>query len=198
MEPIEQQILAKTKRLGRGAVICNKDFLDLSPRTAIDQALTRLAKRGNLQRIARGIYHYPAHSATLGDLSPDLSKIAEAAARKSGATLAPTEATAANALGLSTQVPAKAVFLTDRRLRPITVKNRTIHFKQVAPRVLRAHGEIGSLLLQALRFLGEDRIDDAAIEKLRERLTPQQRKSFANDAKYSLDWIAEIARKIAL
>jgi hypothetical protein len=198
METMESTILTKMRRQGRGAVSCNKDFLDLGSRAAIDQALNRLAKRGDIRRIARGIYYNPARSATLGELSPDLVKVAEAAARKSGATIAPTEAAAANALGLSTQVPAKAIFLTDRRLRPITVKNRTIQFRQVAPRILRAHGEIGSLLLQAMRYLGKDRLDDDAIQKLRERLTPQQRKSFANDAKYSLDWIAEIAQKIAL
>ena len=197
METQESRILSKIRRKGRGAVYCNKDFLGLGSRAAVDQALNRLARRGELRRIARGLYYLPKSSRRLGELSPDMEKVANAAARKTGATIAPTGAAAANALGLSTQVPAKAIFLTDRRLRPINIGKSVVEFRQVAPRVLRVQSEASTLLLQALRYLGRNAIDDDMIKTIRARLNATQRQSFAEEARYSMDWIVEVARKIA-
>ncbi len=74
--------------------------------------------------MAAGLYYFPRKNERMGiPLSPDTDEIAAALARQTGTRIAPSGATAANRLGLSTQVPAKAVYLTDGRTRRVRVGN---------------------------------------------------------------------------
>src|SRR5256885_3083021 len=103
--------------MGKGSIFTPQNFADLGTRRAVDRALARLVEAKLLQHLTRGIYYYPKTHPELGTLSPDPEKIALAIAGKSGAALQSTGAYAANLLGLSTQVPAKIVFLTDGRAK---------------------------------------------------------------------------------
>lgn len=108
----QAQILDRIRRHGRGNVFTTKDFLSIGSRETVDQTLSRLAKAGVVRRLARGLYDYPRVNKRLGiSISPDVAEIAEAMARQTGSRIAPSGATAANRLGLSTQVPAKPVYL---------------------------------------------------------------------------------------
>src|SRR5579859_6816774 len=112
MKPMVDQILSRVRRRGRGAVFTPKDFLDLGGRAAVDQALSRLAKAGGIRRLARGIYDFPRMSPRLGVLSPAPEAVAKAVAQQTDSAVQVTGAQAANALGLSMQVPAQPVYLT--------------------------------------------------------------------------------------
>ena len=113
MQAIDEKILSRFYGNGRGHVGTQNDFIDLGSRSHIDNALSRLAKNGKLKRIARGLYEYPKVDELLGELSPNLDKVAKAMAGRDGIRLQPTGAYAANRLHLSEQVPMKVVFLTD-------------------------------------------------------------------------------------
>jgi len=118
MSTIQDTILDRIRGQGRGKVFTPKDFLDLGSRDAADQSLSRLVRGGEVQRLGRGLYHYPRINERLGiPLGPDFDEIAEALARQTGSRVVPSGAVAANRLGLSTQVPAKPVYLTDGRTR---------------------------------------------------------------------------------
>ena len=118
MNTIQDDILERIRGQGRGKVFTPKDFLDLGSRDAADQSLSRLVKGGEIQRLGRGLYHFPRMNERLGiALGPDLDEIAEALARQTGSRVVPSGAVAANRLGLSTQVPAKPVYLTDERAK---------------------------------------------------------------------------------
>ena len=97
----------------RGGVFTPSDFLDVAGRAAVDQALSRLVKGGKLRRLARGLYDFPKLHPKLGPLSPAPDDVAQALARETGSQVQIVGARAANALGLSTQVPAKSSYLTD-------------------------------------------------------------------------------------
>ena len=101
-----------------GSVHIPADFLDLGSRRAVDLVLHRLVKGKVLRRLDRGIYEYPREHPELGTLSPDIDKIALALSGRHRIRLQPAGAYATNMLGLSEQVPAKAVFLTDGPSRP--------------------------------------------------------------------------------
>jgi hypothetical protein len=103
---------------------------------------------------------------------------------------------AANLLGLSEQVPARAVYLTDGLSRTVAVSGRTLSFKRTAPRDLLANEKIGTLV-QALLFLGRDAVGAVVIEKLRQLLSPAERTRFSKDARYTTGWIADVARSVA-
>jgi len=98
---------------GRGGVFTPRDFLDVAARAAVDQALSRLAKGGKLRRLARRLSDFPKVHPKLGPLSPAPDDVAQALARETGSQVQIAGARAANALGLSTQVPAKSSYLTD-------------------------------------------------------------------------------------
>ena len=121
---MQTKLLAQMRRLGSGKVHTSKDFLGLGSRAAVDQALSRLVERQAVKRLGRGLYYVPRVSSTLGiELAPDIDEIAHTLARKTGSRVVPSGAVAANRLGLSTQVPAKPIYLTDGRTRTAKVGN---------------------------------------------------------------------------
>ena len=137
MQSIANKIISRIKRNGAGFSFTAKDFLDLGSRGAVDMALSTLARSGKIRRVSRGVYDYPRHSELLGGLlAPDFDQIAHAIARKTGIRIQPSGALAANLLGLSEQVPAKIVYLTDGRSRTIRIGSQTITFKQTSPKEL--------------------------------------------------------------
>jgi RNA-binding protein YhbY len=194
---IQDKIADRLRRQGRGKVFTPKDFLDLGSREAVDQALSRLTKAALVQRLGRGLYCFPQINERLGiAIPPDIDEIADALARQTGSRIAPSGATAANRLGLSTQVPARPVYLTDGRSRRVKVGNYVIVVKHVVPKELPIGNRISATVMQALRYLGKDGVDETVIGKIRKALTAQHRSRLLLDARYTTDWIAEAVRKI--
>ena len=109
-QTIENKVAYRVRGKGGGWAFSPRDFLDLGGRPTVDSALHRLAQRGDVRRVIRGIYDYPRFSHLLGQrLSPDIDQVARAIARKFGWRIQPSGATALNLLGVSTQVPARAI-----------------------------------------------------------------------------------------
>jgi len=182
---ITDKILRRMRNHGRGWVFTPADFLDLGTRAAVDQSLKRLVDEDNsVRRLRRGIYDYPRHHSVLGNLPPYVHAIADAVARANDSRLLVTGAKAANALGLTMQVPAKHVYLTDGSARTVKVGNINIQFRHASPAVMRWAGRPGADVLQALRWFGADGIDDDIIQRLTTKLP--------DNVKHDLD---DIARK---
>ena len=194
---IPDKIVDRLRRQGRGKVFTPKDFLDIGSRDAVDQALSRLAKAETVQRLGRGLYCYPKINKRLGiAIPPDVDEIADALARQTGSRIAPSGATAANRLGLSTQVPAKPAYLTDGRSRQVRVGNFVVVVKHVAPKELPVGNRTSATVLQALRHLGKDAVDSTVVSRIRKALSPRNRSQLLQDARYTTDWIADAVRKI--
>lgn len=197
MKPITERILKRVRTKGRGSVFTNKDFTEMGSRTSVAQALHRLAQRGEIRRIGRGLYDYPRRSDLLDKtLSPEMPAVAKVLARSKGVEIQPSGAVAANLLGLSTQVPAKWIFLTDGRAASYPVQNQTIVFKHVTPKMLFRGRPTSQIVLQALRYLGDEGVDHRVIEKLRNRLSEVDKRALVRDAKYTTDWLFDCVRRI--
>jgi hypothetical protein len=198
MNTIQDQILDQIRRQGRGKVFIPKDFLDLGSRNAADQSLSRLVKGGAIERLGRGLYHYPQMNERLGiPLAPDLDEIADALGRQTGSRVVPSGAVAANRLGLSTQVPAKPVYLTDGRTRQVRIGNTVIQLRHAAPKELPVGSRTSAMVFQALRYLGQAAVDYQVINRLRRSLSAEQRQELLRDARYTTDWIAAVVRQVA-
>lgn len=194
---IQDQIRNRLRRRGRGAVFSASDFADLGTRHAVTQALSRLARSSVIRRLDRGFYDFPRKSARVGFRSPHPDEVAQAAARRSGHQLQATGAVAAYALGLSDQVPARAVYYTSGPSRTLKAGNRTVVLRHAGPRALRGVGTISGDVYQALRFIGRDAIDDRLIDHLRDRLSgPHKQRILQQLASYP-GWAQDVMRRVA-
>jgi len=117
-------------------------------------ALFRLVKKKTIRRLANGLYDYPREHEQLGLLSPSPDAIARALAHRDAIRVQPTGAYAANLLGLSEQVPAKVVHLTEGSTRRVKLDSREIRFKRTTPRNMVTAGRIGGTVIQALSYIG--------------------------------------------
>ncbi len=207
MQSIQNKILARIRGKGRACAFSSKDFLDLGNRNSVDKALSRLCTQGIIRRVSTGIYDFPRKDEELGGkLSPDIHQVAHAIARKNGVRIQPSGAQAANLLGISTQVPAQVVYLTNGKSRTVNVANRTLIFKRVEPREMQPGSDIGFLVTQALRYMGRDQVGKNVIDyspsysclvAIRRQLSDSDRKKLLKEAQYLEDWIWEAARRIA-
>lgn len=192
-----ERVLRRIRRKGPGFVFTAMDFLDIGSRATTDQTLTRLARRRVVRRLSRGLYDLPKTSKKLGVLSPIPSAVADAVARQTGSKIQSSGARAANALGLTDQVPAKLVYLTDGPSRTIEIGNQRIVLRHASKRNLAGLGRTSGTVLQALRYLGKDNVTDATIQKLRSLLSAHDKKLVRRDAVYVSDWMREAAQQIA-
>jgi Family of unknown function (DUF6088) len=181
-----------------------EDFADLGPRTAVDQALHRLAASGKLRRIARGLYDVPGTNRLIGKpTSPDPRAVIDALARKNNVRVLVDGITAANDLGLTNAVPARITVLTDARIRPVTLGKLTIEFRHAAPSRLYWAGRPAMRVVQAVIWLRDILPSDDG--QLRRRLLSILRdaehgKAIRDDLRTNLSalpgWMREIVRDL--
>ena len=197
MQSVDSKILSRIYGHGKGCVVTPGDFLDLGSRQAVDLALHRLAEKGTLRRLARGLYDYPRTDPDLGLLSPTTDAIVKSLKGRDNILLQPSGGYAANLLGLSDQVPMKIVFLTDGPTRRVELGKQIIMLKHTTPRAMATAGKVSGLVIQALRHIGQRYVDDAIVARLQKRLSVDDRKQLLHDIRYAPAWIAAILRRVA-
>ena len=147
--------MASVVRRGRGSVFFGEDFRTMARPEAVRQALSRLARAGTIRRIGTGLYHYPAINEKLGgELPPATDTVAQAIARRTGSRVVATGAQAANLLGLSTQVPAKPIYLTNGSSRSVAVaaslrERQRIHASRPPSTRIRMRIPLGAMISSA-------------------------------------------------
>jgi hypothetical protein len=193
---VPDRIMKRARAGGRGGVFTPTDFLDLAGRAAVDQALTRLVKAGQLRRLAHGLYDFPKAHPKLGPLSPAPDDVAQALARETGSRVQIAGARAANALGLSTQVPAKSSYLTDGPSRRVALGKRVVDLRHASPKHLIAPGSPAGAVFQALRHVGPPRAAEVA-QIAAHRLSANDKKTLATTAFQAPAWMRPILVSIA-
>ncbi len=189
-------ILRWVKRHGPGFVFTPADLTHFGSRAAVDQALSRLARAGEIRRIGRGIYDYPKVSSRLGPLTPSAEAIATAIARREGVHVKVSGARAANALGLSTQVPAGATFLTEGTPRVRRIAGQTVELRRAVPKRLRGAGTTAGIAIEALRHLGRSAVTPEVVRRLASKLTVEdQRELLALSASAPL-WLRQVVARV--
>jgi hypothetical protein len=196
-QSIEKEVFSRICDRGKGSVVVPGDFLDLGSRQAVDLALHRLAKKGAIRHLARGLYDLPTQHPVLGLLAPSADAVAQALAGRDRTRLQPAGAYAANALGLSEQVPAKAVFLTDGPSRMVKVGTMTVELRRTTPRNMATAGRLSGLVIQALRELGKDHVTPARVEHLKRTLPADERRELLSDLPLAPAWMHPIFRELA-
>ena len=181
-----------------GDVFIPSDFADLAEPRIISMYLSRMLADGTLEKVKRGVYTRPRRSDWLGRAVPPKSnEIAKAIARNFGWTVVPCGDTALNMLGLSTQIPAVWLYVSDGPYKTYEADGIKLQFKHTD----RKNELIGisypsALVIQALRALGRDQINSDTVQKLRSKLSTEERERMLNECQHITAWIFEIIKKI--
>lgn len=191
------QRIVKMARATPGRVFTPFDFLDIGSPHSVGMALMRLTRSGELRRLARGLYDVPRTHPVLGELLPTADDIAQALARRDGATVQPAGAMAANLLSLSEQVPARAVYHTDGPSRTVKIGALTVRLKKRPPRQVRSASPMSSLVFAALRSLGKANVSSARVAHLQKTLSAADRRRLLKDLPLAPAWMHSHLRLIA-
>jgi len=195
MQSIEDKVYKKILKVKRGNLLFPEDFHDLGSSEAIRLSLHRLAKEKRIARVAQGIYVRPIISQYIGEVLPSAEEVAKGIAKRDRIRIVPTGVYALSALGLSTQVPMKLVFLSDGAARVVKIGKRTIKFKKTTPKSLLAKGKISSLVIQALREIKINNVTDSEEKKIVGLLKKENPIDLLHDIKLAPVWIQKIMKK---
>ena len=197
-DKIMRRIRSRSKRHD-GWVCTPTDFLDIGSRAAVDQALSRLVKDGDLRRVGRGLYDKPLYSQILKrSAPPNVDSAVEAIVRRDGIRVMENGIVFANMLRLTNAVPAKMAYVTDGATRNIKVGGWTIYLRHAGPNVMRWFGKPSAPVAQALRWLGPlASKDKGIITTLKRSLPDDVKRDLRQNSAYLPAWAASIARDVA-
>ena len=198
MTRMTDKIMKRVSAHAKGWVGTPKDFLDLGSREAVDQALSRLVKAGQLRRVGRGLYDKPRISSVLKRPAPvDLEAAIAALARQTGAHIMLDGLEAANRLGLTNAVPAKACYVTSGPSRTVKVGGQTVQFRRASPSVMQWAGKPAAPVAQALRWLGPDAAADTqVVSTLKRHLPDEVKRNLWKNSRYLPGWALPLVRSI--
>ncbi len=181
----------------RGTIFLTSDFTDLASSDAANKALLRLEEAGLIRRILFGVYEYPEYNAFLGEyIEPAPDKVAHALARKFGWSIVPCGDTALNMLGLSTQVPAVWLYVSDGTYKEYSYGHTTIKFKRTTNKEISKISYKTALVIQAIKALGKEAITTEIISKIKASTTNEEKSLMFTEAKYATSWIYDIIKEI--
>lgn len=175
---ITQHIVQNINSIPRGVPFTSSQFLQYGSRNSVDQTVVRLAKKGKIIRVSRGIYVKPKHNRFVGAILPNPFEVAKFIASKTGAVIQVHGAEAARHFGLTTQMPTQAVYLTSGSSRKLTIGNLQLTLKHVTPRKLIYAGTKVGLAITALWYLGKQQVNEKIIAKIRSQLTAIEYQQF--------------------
>ena len=180
-----------------GSVFVATDFADIAENVKIGVCLSRLEEEKTLLRIMRGVYYKPEYSSLLGEyIAPAPDAVAHALARNFGWTIVPCGDTALHLLGLSTQVHAVWSYVSDGAYKEYAYDKTTIKYKRTTNKEISKISPKTALVIQAIKTIGKDHINDKTIEQIQTKTTAAERKAMLKEAQYTTAWVYEILKRI--
>ena len=189
LETSKNQIEIKLVKAQRGQLFFAEDFIKYASSDNVRKILSRLERENLIERLAHGIYIKPKKDPLLGTIYPNIGEIAKEIAKRDKARIAPTGVMALYLLGLTTQVPLKAVYLTDGSQREVKIGNRTIKFKRTVPKSFAIKDELLHLIVQAFKEKGQQEITEEFLETIKPAVKKLDEKVMQNQVVYAPVWI---------
>lgn len=193
---IKSSILRRIEESPENSIFFISDFLEFGSMPSVKKTLRQALSLGIISHVAHGIYVKPMAS-RFGEVPPSLEKIAKEIAQRDRVEIMPSGSTAANILGLSTQVPMVVSYLTTGSSRTIKIGKRAIKFRHAAPRNFAYAGTTIPLVVQAFKELEADNIGEKELSVLHKYLSDAPDKdTFQKDIILAPQWIQSIVKPI--
>lgn len=167
-------------------------LMTFGKRAAVDQALSRLTISGKIVRLTRGVYVRPETNCFVGEILPEPFKVVKAIAERTNEQVQVSGAEAARQLGLSTQVPAKPLYLTTGQSRRFNLGGLEVTLKHVSRKKIPMPESKAGLAIVALWYLGINLISHQTIQKIEEKLTLQEFEKFTASLEYMPIWMSNV------
>lgn len=189
MRTTSEAIKAYAQSLPEGATLSAKELLHLGERAAIDQALSRLVKRGELMRVKRGLFALPVKT-RFGQRAPSVEAVVENIAKSTGESVSVSGASAANLLGLSTQNPARQIYWTSGPSRHLKLGAQNVELRHVPSWQLRAPNSRAGHAFRALAYFGKMEAGQA-LRRIKPQLTEEERLELLSLRASAPTWMAK-------
>ncbi|MDH0660766.1 DUF6088 family protein, partial [Empedobacter sp. GD03865] len=196
IETSKNKIQKKILKSSFGEIFFLDDFSKYGSSDNIRKVLSRLENEGLVERLTHGIYLKPKKDLLLGKIYPTVDEIAKQIAKRDKARIAPTGVLALYLLGLTTQIPLKAVYLTDGSQREIKIGNRTIQFKKTVPKSFAIKDELLHLIVQAFKEIGQKEITDDFFNQIKPSILHLNEQVIQKQLKYAPVWIQKIINNL--
>ena len=181
MRTTSEAIKAFAKSLPEGATLSAKELLHLGERATIDQALSRLVKRG--------VFALPVQT-RFGKRAPSVETVVENIAKSTGESVSVSGASAANLLGLSTQNPARQIYWTSGPSRHLKLGAQNVELKHVPSWQLRAPNSRAGHAFRALAYFGKTEAGQA-LRRIKLQLTEEERLELLSLRASAPTWMAK-------
>ena len=190
-QSVYNEIKRRIESAKRGTLFFPDGFASLGSSDAVRSALVRLCRANILIRVAQGIYYYPKIDTKWGSgiIPPSIEDIAESIAKRDKVRIAPTGAYVLNLLGLSTQIPANIVFVTDGSQRRVSIGKGKLFKHTSEMRIFAYRSQMMRLIVTALREIGEDNVTEGQIEIIKSHLENVQPEDFQKDIQLAPIWV---------
>lgn len=172
-----------------GEIFFVGDFADICNEKAASRVLSATEEKGTILRLSRGVY-CKAVQTRFGLVYPSVNKIVDAVAQRDHAQVLPSGVTAANILGMSTQVPTSYSYITSGSARQLTIGEKSINFLRSVPRNFAYKTTLAALMVQALKSIGEDNLGAEEESALRRAISATPDKdAFRSDVSMMPQWM---------
>lgn len=193
----KDKIKKRIEGMDNGSVIIISDFLDIANYDATKNALSKLEKEKELIRILRGVYKKPNYNKKLqAEIPAKPNEVAKAIAENNNWKIIPKGDSALNYLGLTTQVPAVYMYISDGPSKTYQYEKFKIKFYKRSNKYISGMSEKTALVIECLKTLGVDQIGEKERKIIFEKLSENEKKDLAIEGKQTTRWINEEIVKI--
>ncbi|WP_434328561.1 DUF6088 family protein [Mycoplasma capricolum subsp. capricolum] len=191
------QIQDRIDSFRSGKVFISNDFLDIASNETIRRTLNKLVNENKIKRIMNGFYYNPEYNELIHEYEMfTVNELAFSIARKYNWEIAPFGIACLNILGLSTQVPAKMIYVSNGKNKTYKIQKREIEFKKVNNKEISNMSLKTKIVIQAIKEIGKNELNQKDINKIQNQLSDTEKQNLLKEAKNTIAWIYEYIKKI--
>lgn len=190
MRQLAEQLLEHSRALPEGGLLTASGLDRFGERGAVSRALSRLTRRGELQRIGRGLY-VRLIPTRFGLRPPSTELVVASLAVLRNETIASHGAVSANRLALTTQVPVRAIYLTSGPSRSLRLGSQSLELRHAPAWQLVQAGRLSGEVIRALAWLGPSE-SARVLPVLITKLPAAERAAMADAAPLLPAWLARL------
>ena len=172
-----------------GTLLFPEAFGHIENVEAVNEALSELAEQGNLNRIYENIYVQPVQT-RFGACSPAFEEVIPHLANFWKETIVPSGGASANALGMTTQVPVRPVYLTSGHDKTLRFGNLAVELRHAPEWQLVAPDHLAGAAIRALAWLGPEEVEDR-LQFIQQSMSIEDLKALMENCSTMPEWIAD-------